>query len=91
MFAQNKIIIGPDYTIDPNLTDLGNPKGNYFEFTMRLSDSKIFREMMLRLIPIRRCAKSAKFLVYIPASYKDGTKAPILVTLDGPARFNWVT
>ncbi len=35
--------IGPDYKIDPDLTDLGNPKGKYFEFSMRLADSKIFR------------------------------------------------
>src|SRR5437868_4630312 len=36
------IIIGPDYQIDPELTDRGNPKGKYFEFSMRLEDSKIF-------------------------------------------------
>ena len=35
--------IGPDYKIDPDLTDQGNPKGKSFEFSMRLADSKIFR------------------------------------------------
>src|SRR5258705_6104819 len=35
--------VGPEYTTDKDLTDLGNPKGKYFEFTMKLADSKIFR------------------------------------------------
>ncbi len=34
--------IGPEYRLDPDLTDLGNPKGKSFEFTMRLADSQIF-------------------------------------------------
>src|SRR5579859_7661741 len=35
--------IGPDYKLDPDLTDRGNPKGKSFEFTMPLAESKIFR------------------------------------------------
>ena len=35
-------VIGPDYKIDPDLTDKGNPKGKSFEFSMRLADSKYF-------------------------------------------------
>ena len=35
--------IGPHYHVDPDLTDRGNPKGKYFEFSMPLADSKIFR------------------------------------------------
>src|ERR1041385_3129158 len=35
--------IGPEYKIDHDLTDLGNPKGKSFEFKMALADSKIFR------------------------------------------------
>ena len=35
--------IGPQYQTDRDLTDLGNPKGRYFEFTLRLADSKIFK------------------------------------------------
>ena len=31
-----------------------------------------------------------KIFVYIPAAYKDGAKAPILVTLDGPSQLNLV-
>src|SRR6185369_922757 len=31
-----------------------------------------------------------KIFVYVPAAYKDGTKAPLLVTLDGPSRLELV-
>jgi predicted alpha/beta superfamily hydrolase len=31
-----------------------------------------------------------KIFVYVPAAYKDGTKAPILVTLDGPSQLKLV-
>ena len=34
--------IGPEYTLDPDLTDKGNPKGKSFEFLMPLGESKIF-------------------------------------------------
>jgi iron(III)-enterobactin esterase len=35
--------VGPEYTVAPDLTDLGNPKGKSFEFAMPLADSKIFK------------------------------------------------
>src|SRR5947208_2921256 len=41
--GDGKITIGPDYQINPDLTDRGNPKGKAFQFSMRLADSKIFR------------------------------------------------
>ncbi len=41
--GNGNFVIGPDYTIDSDLTDRGNPKGKSFEFSMRLADSKIFR------------------------------------------------
>lgn len=90
VFAQGKITIGPSYKTDPNLTDLGNQKGTYFEFTMRLADSKIFRGDDVTLDPKKLVREVRKIFVYIPASYKDGEKAPILVTLDGPSRLNWI-
>jgi len=59
--GEGKYTIGPDYQIDPDLTDLGNPKGKYFEFTMRLADSKIFRGDDSTLEPERkRCAQSER-------------------------------
>ncbi|MEJ7694159.1 alpha/beta hydrolase-fold protein [Daejeonella sp.] len=84
--AQDRITIGPDYKIDPNLTDLGKPKGSSFEFSMRLADSKIFRGDAPTLDPKKAVRENRRIFVYIPAAYKNGVKAPILVTLDGPNR-----
>lgn len=83
-------VIGPDYKIDPDLTDRGNPKGKSFEFSLRLADSKIFRGDDATLDPKKPVRSQRKIFVYIPAAYKDGTKAPVLVTLDGPSRLNLV-
>jgi iron(III)-enterobactin esterase len=82
--------IGPDYKIDAALTDLGNPKGKYFEFSMRLADSKFFRGDDSTLDPKKAVREARMIYVYIPAAYEDGAKAPILVILDGPRRLNLV-
>src|SRR4051812_33722877 len=37
--GDGKFTIGPEYRIDPDLTERGNPKGKSFEFTKRLGDS----------------------------------------------------
>ena len=88
--GNGNIVIGPDYQIDPDLTDRGNPKGKYFEFAMRLADSKIFRGDDTTLDPRKPVREQRKIFVYIPAAYKNGTKAPLLITLDGPSRLNLV-
>jgi enterochelin esterase-like enzyme len=82
--------IGPDYKIDPDLTDRGNPKGKYFEFSMRLADSTIFPGDDSTLDAAKAVRDVRKIYVYVPAAYKDGTEAPILVTHDGPSRLNLV-
>ncbi len=82
--------IGPDYKVDPDLTDRGNPKGKYFEFSMPLAESKIYRGDDATLDPRKPVREERKIFVYIPAAYKDGTKAPILVTHDGPSRLELV-
>lgn len=82
--------IGPTYKIDPDLTDRGNRKGKFFEFSMKLADSKIFRGDDQTLDPKKEVRVQRKIFVYVPAAYKDGTKAPILVTFDGPSRFDLV-
>ena len=85
-------VVGPNYTIDPDLTDRGNPKGKRFEFTMRLADSKIFRGDDPTLEPAKKAVRSErKIFVYIPAAYRDGSKAPILVTHDGPSQLDLVS
>ncbi len=83
-------VVGPNYEIDPDLTDLGNPKGKSFELTMRLADSKIFRGDHSTLDAKKEVRESRKIYVYVPAGYKDGTKAPILVMHDGPSNVNLV-
>jgi len=82
--------IGPDFKMDPDLADQGNPKGRNFVFKMPLKDSRIFRgddKTLNKKKPVRR---ERKIFVYVPAAYKDGTKAPILVTHDGPSRLSLV-
>jgi enterochelin esterase family protein len=89
--GEGKYTIGPDYKIDPDLTDRGNPKGKQFEFTMRLADSKIFRGDDSTLEPDKKeIRKERKIFVYVPAAYEDGTKAPILVIHDGPGQLSLV-
>lgn len=83
--------VGPEYKIDPDLTDQGNPKGKQFEFTMLLADSKIFRGDDATLQPERKAVrKERKIFVYVPAAYQDGAKAPILIIHDGPGQLNLV-
>lgn len=83
--------VGPEYTIDPDLTDRGNPKGRQFEFSMALADSKIFRGEDATLEPEKKAVRrERKIFVYVPAAYKDGTRAPVLVTHDGPSQLNLI-
>lgn len=82
--------IGPEYRLDPLLTDLGNPKGKSFEFSMPLAESKIFQGTDKTLEPRKAVRTERKIFVYIPAAYQDGTQAPIMVTLDGPSRLDLV-
>lgn len=84
------VVIGPEYTIDPDLKDQGNPKGKRFEFSLKLADSKIFPGTDSTLDPKKKVNVSRKIFVYVPAAYQDGTKAPVLVTLDGPSRMDLV-
>src|ERR1043165_3568246 len=66
--------VGPEYKIDRDLTDRGNPKGKYFEFAMRLADSKIFRGDDRTLEPAKKPVRAErKIFVYVPAAYRDGT------------------
>jgi enterochelin esterase-like enzyme len=84
-------VIGPEYRVDPDLTDRGNPKGRQFEFTMRLADSRIFRGDDRTLEPAKKAVRTERrIFVYVPAAYRDGTAAPVLVTHDGPSQLKQV-
>lgn len=88
--GNGNLVIGPDYVLAPELKDQGNPKGKEFQFKMALADSKIFRGDDTTLNPKKPVRKERKITVYVPAEYKDGTKAPILVMHDGPSNLNLV-
>src|SRR5688500_4761095 len=69
--GDGRYTVGPEYNIDPDLTDRGNPKGKYFEFTMRLADSQLFRGDDPTLEPAKKPVREErKVFVYIPAAYK---------------------
>jgi enterochelin esterase family protein len=89
--GDGKFTIGPEYHIHPDLTDRGNPKSKEFEFSMKLADSKIFRGDDPTLTPDKKpVRKERKIFVYIPASYRDGAKAPFLIIHDGPGQLGLV-
>ena len=88
--GNGNFVIGPEYAIDADLTDRGNPKGHYFEFSMRLADSNIFRGDDPTLDPQKPVREERKIFVYVPAAYQDGTAAPILVMHDGPSHLNLI-
>jgi len=89
--GDGKFVVGPEFKIDPDLMDRGNPKGKSFEFTMLLADSKIFRGDDSTLEPQKKQVRTErKIFVYVPAAYEDGTKAPLLIIHDGPGQLNLV-
>src|SRR3989442_146820 len=63
--GDGQFTIGPEYKLDPDLTDLGHPKGKYFEFTMQLAESKIFRGDDKTLDPAKKPVRTErKIFVY---------------------------
>jgi len=93
-----EFLIGPDYVPAPELKVVpGTPEGTVSQFTLESKDSKYYpgiaRDVFGTVDP-----KNPKTLivqthaqpwqrvitVYIPAQYKSGTKAPLLVVHDGP-------
>ena len=88
--GNGNVIVGPDYQIDPDLTDCGNPKGQNFQFSMPLAESNIFRGDDSTLDTTKPVRVARNIFVYVPAAYRNGTEAPILVMHDGPNRLDLV-
>ncbi len=89
--GNGEFTIGPDYTLDPDLTDKGNPKGKQFEFTLALAESRIFKGDDKTLEPDKKPVNKLRTItVYVPAGYRDGTQAPYLVIHDGPGQLGLV-
>jgi iron(III)-enterobactin esterase len=83
--------VGPDYVIDPDLTDLGAPQGMSFSFVMNSEDSDIFKGDDTTLDPENQHPFQREVFVYVPAMYQDGDEAPLLVMQDGPGLLDEVS
>ncbi len=79
-------VVGPDYRTDPDLTDKGNPKGKSFEFLDGAGRQQYLSGNDSTLDSRKEVRKERKIYVYVPAAYKDGDKASLLVIHDGPAQ-----
>jgi enterochelin esterase-like enzyme len=72
---------GPTYALASDLTMKGNPQGKTFNLSLPSANSKIFTGMDATLTAPTTFTRSIN--VYIPAKYKDGTPAPLMVVQDG--------
>ena len=79
--------VGPTYTTQSDLGAKGNPKGKSFTFSVT---SKIFdgKDPTLTKTPVN---VTRTIQVYVPAMYKDGTPAPVLIIQDGPGELGQVS
>jgi S-formylglutathione hydrolase FrmB len=77
-------VLGPTYTVDPLIQDQGKRKGKRFSFKMPLRGShSIFNGSDPALDPNSPPNTEREIFVNIPAAYKDGSAAPVLVVQDG--------
>jgi hypothetical protein len=96
--AEGAFVIGPDYSPAPELTAKdGVPVGNVTQFTLESKDSKFYpgiaRDVFgtpdpsnpkSLLVETHPKEYQRTITVYVPAQYRKGTKAPLIVTHDGP-------
>jgi enterochelin esterase family protein len=72
---------GPTYSLASDLTMKGNPQGKTFSLSLPSANSKIFTGLDTTLTAPTTFTRSIN--VYIPAKYKNGTPAPLMVVQDG--------
>jgi enterochelin esterase-like enzyme len=79
--------VGPSYTTQSDLTSKNNPRGKSFSFPVT---STIFngKDPTLTQTPVN---VTRTIQVYVPAMYKDGTPAPVLIIQDGPGELMQVS
>lgn len=82
--------VSAPYSTQPELTNLGSPKGRRFQFRMRLADSRFFDGQDPTLDPTKIVNSERSIVVYVPAKYVDGSPAPLLVIQDGPGDIDLV-
>jgi enterochelin esterase family protein len=80
-------MVGPNYTSQSDLTSKGNPRGKTFSFSVT---SKIFdgKDTTLTKTPV---SVTRTIQAYVPAMYKDGAPAPVLIIQDGPGPLTQVS
>ena len=98
--ANGDFLVGPEYVAAPETKTIpGVPQGKVEQFVMDSKDCKLFNPGIARKVFGTPDPKNPKTLivethnidykrtitVYIPAQYKPGTSAPLLVTHDGPS------
>ena len=79
--------VGPNFTTQSDLTNKGNPRGKSFTFQVT---STIFNgeDPTLTMTPVN---VTRTIQVYVPAMYKDGALAPVLIIQDGPGELTQVS
>ena len=96
--AVGDFVIGPEYAAAPELTVRnGVPAGTVTQFTMDSKASRFYpgigrdafgtpdpRNVKTLLVETHAKDYQRTITVYVPAQYEKGTKAPVLVTHDGP-------
>jgi len=96
--AEGEFVIGPDYSAPPELQVVeGVPVGKVTQFTMDSKDSKFYpgiaRDVFgtpdpnnpkALIVETHAQPYQRTITVYVPAQYKKGKKAPLIVTHDGP-------
>ena len=98
MDAKGDFLIGPDYLPAAELTGIeGVPRGKVQQFTMDSADSRFYPGIARKvfgtvdpnnpktlIVETHPQPWQRAITVYIPAQYKRGRKAPLIVTHDGP-------
>jgi iron(III)-enterobactin esterase len=79
------------FTTQPELTDRGAPKGKSFRFSMDSTKSQIFDGSDSTLVDGKSRLLTRQIDVYVPAQYKDGTPAPLLIIQDGPGPLDLIS
>lgn len=80
--------VGPTYTKSGDLENKGAQAGKSFHFSLSSANSQIFKGNDSTLASANQHAFTRGVDVYVPAKYKDGDAAPIMVIQDGPGQLN---
>jgi enterochelin esterase-like enzyme len=88
--GDGNLMIMPPYGTQPDLTDKGNPVGKQFHFVMSSATSMFYKGDDPTLLAANMHTFMRAVDVYVPAAYKDGTPAPVLVIQDGPGELGLV-